>query len=225
MDPWCARHRSCSRPPGCRQGHPVRPPVAATTSCPTSPPATCCAPRSRRAPTSAARPRSHGRRRAGARRRDDRHRRRAPRPRRHHATAATSSTASPARWARPRRSTEITVEPPLDLVVDLDVRHRGRARAPRQPAGVQRLRRQLLGRHPAQVRLDLRQLRRRGRPARRRHPGGHPKRRLDLYERDTAPLIEWYQRARPARGGRRPGPDRRRHRAARPRPSTGAASS
>ena len=36
--------------------------------------------------------------------------------------------------------------------------------------------------------------------------------RLDLYERETAPLIAWYERARPARGGRRPRHRRRGHR-------------
>ena len=50
--------------------------------------------------------------------------------------------------------------------------HRDRARAPGRPPGLQRLRRQLLRRQPAQVRLGLRQLRRRGDPARRRHPRG-----------------------------------------------------
>ena len=50
----------------------------------------------------------------------------------------------------------------------------GRDRAHLQAAGVRGLRHELLGRRAAPVRLDLRQLRRRGRPARRRHRGGDP---------------------------------------------------
>ena len=90
-------------------------------------------------------------------------------------TAATSSTASPARsrqaeaLARDHRATQ-----PLDLVIDLEVPDEVVLERTRRPPGVHRLRHQLLRRQPAQVRLDLRQLRRRGRPARRRHRGGHP---------------------------------------------------
>ena len=51
---------------------------------------------------------------------------------------------------------------------------RRRARAPGRPPRLHRLRHQLLGRQPAPLRLGVRQLRRRGRPARRRHPRGHP---------------------------------------------------
>ena len=44
--------------------------------------------------------------------------------------------------------------------------------------------------------------------------------RLDLYERETAPLIAWYAEPRPAGRGRRARPGRRGHRCAWSRPST-----
>ena len=118
----------------------------------------------------------HGRRRAAARRRDGRHRR---------------TSASPARTPRNRgyildgfprtvgqaealRQITTAVGKPLDLVLDLEVPEDVVVAANLQAPGVRRLRHQLLGRLAAPLRLDLRQLRRRGRPARRRHRGGDP---------------------------------------------------
>ena len=108
------------------------------------------------------------------------------------AAAATSSTASPARSARPRRSTRSPPTARSTSSIDLEVPARRGARAARRPAGVPRLRHQLLGRR-----------------RRRRYDwtcdicGGEVVQRdddteeaiasrLDLYERETAPLIAWY---------------------------------
>ena len=88
------------------------------------------------------------------------------------------------RRRRPRRSTGITGDAPA--------RRRDRPRGARARScieriasrrHVRRLRRHLLGRRAAEVRLDLRQLRRRGRAARRRHRGGRSARRLDALRR------------------------------------------
>ena len=68
-------------------------------------------------------------RRARPRRHHDRHRRRAARPATTRATAATSSTASRARSARPRRSPRSRPTRPLDVVIDLEVPARRRARS------------------------------------------------------------------------------------------------
>ena len=62
---------------------------------------------------------------------------------------------------------------PLDLVDQPRRAHRDRARPDRRPAGLRELpARSYHVNHAADGRLDLRHLRRRGRPARRRHRGG-----------------------------------------------------
>ena len=95
---------------------------------------------------------------------------------------------------------KITADEPLDLVVDLEVPARRRARAAGRAGGCATdCATQLLGRQPASLRLGVRQLRRRGRAARRRHPRGHPASASTSTSSETAPLIAWYERARPAR--------------------------
>ena len=199
----------------------MRPPVARTTSSRTSPPATCSAPRCRRAPSSAARPRSTWTRgELRARRHHGRHRRRAARPATTRAAAASSSTASPARCPRPRRSTR---SPPIAAARP---RHRprgapdGRARAPRRPAGVHGLRHELL-RRPARPSTAGSATSAAARSCsapttpRRRSP-----KRLDLYERETAPLIDWYADRRLLVEVDGLGAARRGHRPPASRPST-----
>ena len=94
--------------------------------------------------------------------------------------------------------------------------HRGRARAPGQPTRVHRLRRQLLRRDTPQVRLGVRQLRRRRGAAGRRHPRGHPEATRPLRARDRA-ADRLVRRSRPPGGGGRPRAGRGRHRQARRR--------
>ena len=116
---------------------------------------------------------------------------------------------------------------PLDLVIDLDVPDRDRARPPRRPAGLRRLRHQLPRRHAAaERRLDLRHVRRRGRPARRRHRGGDRRAGSSSTSEQTVPIIDFYDEPRQAGRRRR---RRRRRRGVRPprrgdrrAPSTGA---
>ena len=130
-------------------------------------------------------------RRAGARRRHHRRRRGAPRPATTPATGATSSTASPAPSDQAEALAKITAEQPLDLVIDLDV-----------PAEVVLVR--LASRRvcvdcganysvdsPPKLRLGVRQLRRRRRPARGRHRRGHqaPPRHLRGRDRPAHRLV------------------------------------
>ena len=155
----------------------------------------------------------HGRRRARARRHHDRHRRRAARPGRHDRAGASSSTASPARSARPRpwrdhrgrgRSTwSSTSRCPTDVVLE-----RLASRRVCVDCGTN-----YSVDDAAEVRLDVRQLRRRGRPARGRHRGGHP-RAPRPYERETAPLIAGTATAGCSRSSTGSGTHRRGDRAA-----------
>ena len=115
----------------------------------------------------------HGRGRARARRRHDRRRRRAARSTTTPAAAGYILDGFPRTAAQAEALDEMIGDRPLDLVIDLEVPRGRRARAARRAAGCARLRHQLLGRRAAHARLDLRRLRRRGRPARRRHRGGH----------------------------------------------------
>ena len=117
--------------------------------------------------------------------------RRRPQPR------ATSSTASPARSARPRRSarspptsrstSSSTSRCPSDVVLE-----RLAARRVCADCGTN-----YSVDDAAAVRLGLRQLRRRGRPARRRHPRGDPEAPRPLRAGDRA-ADRLVRRARPA---------------------------
>ena len=192
-----ARARSAS---GCR----------GTTSCPTSPPATCCAPPCSEGTEFGRKAKEYMD--AGELVPDDimigivaerlgQRRRRRP--------AATSSTASPARSARPRRSTRSSTSRPSTSS--------STSRCPRELV-LERL----VGRRvcldcgtnystpaAADVALDLRHLRRRRRAARADDTPEAINQRLDLYEQQTAPLIELLRRARAARRRRRRRPARR----------------
>ena len=164
----------------------------------------------------------HGRRRAGARRHHDR---RSSTSGSQHATtphaAATSSTASPGRSAQAEALDEIIADRPLDLVVDLEVPARRRARAARRRAGVHRLRRQLLRRRRRRKHgWIVRHLRRRGRPARRRHRGGHRRSASTSTSARPRPLDRLLRRAGPAVDGRRPRARRRGARSGSSPPST-----
>ena len=64
--------------------------------------------------------------------------------------------------------------------------------AARVPHAVQR---RLPPRQPARARLDLRRLQRLRRAARRRHTADTVMRRLELYEMETLPVIQYYRRA------------------------------
>ena len=178
-----ARH---PRAAGRGQGHAVRPPVARTTSCPTSPPATCSARRCRRAPTSACKAKeswtrgqlvpddimigvvderldSDDTREPGLHpRRLPPHRGPGRGPRRDH-------RRPPARpRGRPRGARGVVLERLVDRRVCTDC---GTIYSVDEPA---------------QVRLDLRHLRRRGRAARRRHARGGPQAPRPLRARDRA---------------------------------------
>ena len=129
-------------------------------------------------------------RRAGARRHHGRGRRRAARHATTPATAASSSTASPARWPRPRRSTR---SPPSARSTSSSTsrcpRER-RARAPGGPAGVPGLRHQLLGRPAAEQSPWICDVCGGDVVQRADDTEEAISQRLDLYERQTAPLID-----------------------------------
>ena len=87
--------------------------------------------------------------------------------------AATCSTASPGRWPRPKALGELTMQrAPIDVVIDLDV--------PRELVLDRLSRRRVctdcgtnyIGHRAGAPAVDLRHLRRRRRPARRRHARG-----------------------------------------------------
>ena len=124
----------------------------------------------------------------------DRRRRRAARPATTPRTAATSSTASPAPWARPRRSTSIAA----DRAARPGHRPRGarrrRARAHRRPPGVRRLRHQLLAstsRPRTTGPATSAAARSCSAPTTPRRPS---RKRLDALRAETAPLIDVVRR-------------------------------
>ena len=185
-----ARH---PRPAGGGQGHAVRPPVARTTSCRTSPPATCCRAAVKEGTEFGLQGQGvHGRGRAAC----------------PTTSWSASSTSGSTRATRQAAASSSTASPaPSRQAEALDEHHRRRARSTwsstsrcpedvvlerlAEPAGVRRLRRQLLRRRAA---------RRTAGPATSAAarscsatttPRRPSRKRLDLYERETAPLIDW----------------------------------
>ena len=163
------------RSPGGGQGHPVRAPGPPLRACPTSRPATCCGPRSRRAPSSAQRAKEVMD--AGGLVPDEimigvvderLHQTDTTR-------GATCSTGSRARCRQAEALDRIAGERPLHVVINLEVADRGgRSSASPAAGSASTAARSTRSTEPPKYAVALRQLRRRRRAARRRHRGGDP---------------------------------------------------